>query len=84
MRKITEIQNGQYTAKVYRDTEYGEYRVRFYHAGSLLPECDAYETDEKSARGTAEMGLHHMLRETLTDKEFDDSGLLYEDIYDFI
>ena len=68
MRKITEMHNGSFSAKIYRDTEYNEYRVRFYHANSLLPECDAFETDEESARGTAEMGLKMMRDQRIIDE----------------
>ena len=60
MRKITEMSAGHFTAKIYRDTQYDEYSVRFYRDNVLMPECDAFETDEESARGTMELALRMM------------------------
>lgn len=60
MRKITEIQAGQFSAKVYRDAEWNEYRVKFYHAGSHLPDGDYFTDEEEDARNTATMCLQHM------------------------
>lgn len=46
MRKIDEVSKGKYTAKVYRDAEWQEYRVKFYINGVHLTEAD-YHTDTK-------------------------------------
>ena len=74
MRKITEMQAAPFSAKIFFDCQYGEYRVRFYRAGELMPECDAFETDEESARGTMELALRLMVREAIaTEAEADDA-----------
>lgn len=60
MRKITELSHGNFTAKIYRDSEYNEYRVKFFHAGSHLPDGDYFTDDESDARGTAALCMQHM------------------------
>lgn len=46
MRIIHTQTAGSYTGKVFRDTEWNEYRVRFYKAGKHMVESD-YHTDDK-------------------------------------
>lgn len=60
MRKITEMSHGNFTAKIYRDSDYNEYRVKFFHVGSHLPDGDYFTDDEADARGTAALCMQHM------------------------
>lgn len=47
MRLISTHENGNRTAKVYKDSEWGEHRVKFYTDGNHHKEAD-YHTDDKS------------------------------------
>ena len=60
MRKITELTHGNFSAKIYRDAEWNEYRVKFFHVGSHLPDGDYFTDDESDARGTAMLCMQHM------------------------
>ncbi len=42
-----------YTAKVYRDAESNEWRVRFYVDGKLRANADSFHTDKDDAINTA-------------------------------
>ena len=46
-------------ARVYRDTEWEEWRVRYYHGDELLSymgeESDSFHNDQADAMGTAEL-----------------------------
>ena len=48
-------------AKVYRDSEWDEWRVRYYHGDELLSylgeESDSFHGDQADAMGTAEAGI---------------------------
>ena len=79
MRKITSMQAAPFSAKIFYDCQYGEYRVRFYRAGELMPECDAFETDEESARGTMELALRLMVRDAIRE-ERDEAEQAREDM----
>lgn len=46
LRLIQSTSNSGKTMKVYRDTEWGEYRTRLYFNGVLQPKSD-YHTDDK-------------------------------------
>lgn len=54
LRLIETLINGNNTAKVYRDAEWQEYRVKFWQNGFRQPERTDYHTDDKQdAIGTA-------------------------------
>lgn len=54
-RKIKETrENGGFLAKVYRDSDYGEYRVALWHNGAKVENADYFTTDKADALATAE------------------------------
>lgn len=54
-------------AKVYRDTEWNEWRVRYYHGEELLSylgaEADSFHDDQADAMGTAEMQVRQLAKQ---------------------
>lgn len=64
-RKIGEVNNGRKTAKIYRDSEWNEFRVRLYVDHVLNPASDYHTDDESDAFDTARVMvgkialLHH-------------------------
>lgn len=57
LRLVTSIAN-QHTgkaAKVYRDTDWNEYRVKFYRNGKYQEGADSHTDDKDDAIGTAEV-----------------------------
>lgn len=61
MPKITELTKNEFTAKIFRSVATGEYRVRYYRNNKIVPHADAFESDEESARGTANCDLDYMV-----------------------
>ena len=53
MKKIHEITFGARTAKVYRDSNWNEYRVRLYVRGRLDEAADYFTDDKQDAISTA-------------------------------
>jgi len=53
MRRIHVETNGNQTAKVFRDSDWNEYRIRLYDNGILNPDADGFEDDKDSAIATA-------------------------------
>lgn len=53
MKKIHEITFGARTAKVYRDSNWNEYRVRLYARGRLDEATDYFTDDKQDAIDTA-------------------------------
>lgn len=55
MRLIDTIRNNRtnQAAKVYRDSEWNEYRVRFYQDGHVQPAQDYHTDDKQDALDTA-------------------------------
>lgn len=50
--------NSGHSAKVYRDTEWNEFRVKFYSPSGLHREIEDHHTDDKEdALGTARLEL---------------------------
>ena len=60
MRKITEMQAAPYSARVYFDCEWREFRVKFYRNGEHMACADYFTDDETDARATAAMCMQHM------------------------
>lgn len=57
LRLVTSIAN-QHTgkaAKVYKDTDWNEYRVKFYRNGVYQSKADMHTDDKDDAIGTAEV-----------------------------
>lgn len=56
LRLVNRIANGhtQKAAKVYRDVEWQEYRVKFYRNGMYQEGADYHTDDKDDAVGTAE------------------------------
>ena len=61
MRKVDTITSGQYTAKIYRDVEWDEYRVTFSINNIKHPDADYHTPDIDDARGTAKHMIAHMV-----------------------
>ena len=57
MRLITTIQNPatEQVAKVYRDTDWNEYRVKFFECGIHQVESDYHTDDKDDALDTAKL-----------------------------
>lgn len=59
------VQCGHYTAKVYADRDWNEYRVKYFKDGKHLgEECDSFADSEEDAINTAEAELQFMNKET--------------------
>lgn len=57
-RHVNTLQNDKGdTCKIYRDSVWCEYVVRYYLDGALIEECDYFTDDVNDAISTA----HHML-----------------------
>lgn len=60
-------------AKVYRDSEWDEWRVRYYHGDELLSylgeESDSFHGDQADAMGTAEAQVKQLARGAVGRKE---------------
>lgn len=52
LRFISSSSNGPRTAKIYRDPEWAEYRVRLYIDGILNPAADYFTDDLDDAKAT--------------------------------
>jgi len=60
-RLVSKHGAGKHTAKVYKDREWGEYRVRHYKDGAHMGEdSDSHHDDLKDAQGSAEHAVKHM------------------------
>lgn len=53
LRLLHTVGNGRRTAKVYKDAEWGEYRVKHYTDGEHHKEADAHTDHKEDAMGTA-------------------------------
>ena len=69
MRLIATIHKAaaEATAKVYRDSEWGEYRVRFYRAGQHLQNADYHTDDKEDAHDTARGQLERMAQQDTSE-----------------
>lgn len=56
MKKVYEVKdaNNGRMVRVYRDSEWNEYRTRCYMNGVLNPDADAFDSDKQSAIETAD------------------------------
>lgn len=65
MRLIATIHKAaaEATAKVYKDTDWGEYRVQFYRAGQHLIDADYHTDDKEDAHDTARAELERMAQQ---------------------
>lgn len=53
MRLIHTVQNDRKTAKVYRDAEWGEFRVKHFTDGQHHKDADYHTDDKEDAKNTA-------------------------------
>ena len=60
MRLVHTHSDGPHHAKVYKDTEWGEYRVKYFKNGKHLPKADSHHDDADDAHGTAKHELKRM------------------------
>jgi hypothetical protein len=51
---------GNHQARVYKDTDFGEHRVKFYHKGDHLKNADYHTDDASDAHATAQAQLKTM------------------------
>ena len=54
LRLINTIEEGNNTAKVYKDAEWSEYRVKFFANGVHQVDADYHTDDKQDAISTAE------------------------------
>lgn len=57
LRLVSKHGEGKHTAKVYKDSDWGEHRVKFYVDGKHQPDEDYHTDDVEDAKDTAEAGL---------------------------
>lgn len=69
MRLISTIHKAaaEVTAKIYRDTEWQEYRVKFYREGQHLQNADYHTDDKQDAIDTAHGQLQRMAQQDTTN-----------------
>lgn len=62
MRLISTIHKAaaEATAKIYRDTDWNEYRVKFYIRGQHQQDADYHTDSKEDAQGTAHGQLQRM------------------------
>jgi hypothetical protein len=60
LRLVAKHEHGNYTAKVYKDTDWGEHRVKYFKDGKHLPKADSHHDDAEDAHGTAKAELKRM------------------------
>ena len=60
-RKIYEVSHENITAKVYRDSEWNEFRVRFYFDGILNEDADYFCADKQEAIQNADTVKHNRI-----------------------
>jgi hypothetical protein len=63
MKLIKTHIEGPHSAKVYKDSDWGEYRVKYYKRGVHQPEADSHHDDAKDAHNTAKFQLKKMSEE---------------------
>lgn len=64
MRLVSNHVSGPHTAKVYKDTDWNEYRTRFYKDGKHLGNDSDYHTDDlHDAKNTAKAELERMSKQ---------------------
>jgi hypothetical protein len=65
MRLISTIHKAaaEATAKIYRDTEWNEYRVKFYVQGHHLQDADYHTDCKEDAHSTAHGQLQRMIEQ---------------------
>jgi hypothetical protein len=77
MKLVKTHEDGPHHAKVYKDSEYGEYRVKYFNNGKHLPDADSFHDDAEDAHGTAKAELKRMNKtqkeeaEIFSDEELD-------------
>ena len=62
LRKIETVGNEVFCANVYRDAEWNEYRVRFYHFEDLIEDADYFTDDKADAISSARASINHMMQ----------------------
>lgn len=71
-------------ARVYRDTEWEEWRVRYYHGDELLSymgeESDSFHNDQADAMGTAELQVKALAKRENPSAREDNPGGVPEQI----
>ena len=63
MRLIGTHVNGPHIAKVYNDTDWGEYRVKYFKNGKHLPTSDSHHDDSDDAHETAKYQIKNFREE---------------------
>lgn len=60
LRLLCSVADCSYSARVYRDTDWNEFRVRFFDANGHLTESDYHTDDKLDALDTAAYTVHRM------------------------
>ena len=61
LKLITTVTHGKDTAKVYRDDEWSEWRVKYYKNGVYRKNADSHHGDEEDARDTARWQVERLV-----------------------
>lgn len=67
LRLIATHTEGPHTAKVYRDKEWNEHRVKFYHNGEYQKNADYHTDDKQDAHDTAKAQLKRYMKESMNE-----------------
>lgn len=73
MRKIATYhsEDGKHHATVHKDTEWGEYRVKYHTNGVHHKDADSHHGDADDAHGTARHNLAHMEKTHTEENDYD-------------
>lgn len=74
LRLVSTHSEGNKTAKVYKDNDWGEYRVKHYTDGKHHTEADHHTDDKDDAIGTAQHWIKPKLKEEIEPKKVEISG----------
>lgn len=67
LRKVGEHVDGDHSAKVYKDNDWNEHRVKFFHKGKHFGEdADAFADNKEDAMDTAKAGVEHLKKHNRT------------------
>ena len=67
MKLLKTHTSGEHSAKVYKDPEWNEYRVKYYTGKTHNTDADYHTDDENDAHDTAKSGLTHMSKKSVAE-----------------
>jgi hypothetical protein len=69
-----ESSDGKKQAKVYKDTEWGEYRVKFYKDGKHLAKADYHTNEVDDAHGTSQLHIKEEIMPNENEMQLDETA----------